>query len=149
MYLYKRRWDIEVAFKHIKTNFKIRHICKESNMLDGLQKNKFWLNMSFMMYNMTRLIKNELDFKTKNNCRFTKCASFIRKIMTNYTISHNRKKYLKQLVDKIIIIGKRFLNNRERNLNFDRKKEIGKNKSFTTITMSNICSLLGICNNIN
>lgn len=129
--------DIDVAFKHIKTNFKIRHICKECNMCNGLQKNKFLLDMSFMMYNMTILIKNELDFQTKNNCRFTKCASFIRKIMTNYTNSHNREKYSKQLVTKIIMIGKMFLN-------FDRKKEIGKNKSFTTITMTNIYLILGI-----
>lgn len=88
-----------------------------------------------MMYNMTRTIKNELDFENKNNCRFSKCAVFIRNLMLN-KIGINDKE-LNKLIEKIKIIGKRFLNNRSRNLNFDRPKEKGKNKSYTTITTNN------------
>lgn len=112
--LYKLRWEIEVAFKHLKTHFKIRHICKEPNMkIDKLhEKNRFWLDMSFLMYNMTNLLKNAIDFDINSNCRFSKIANFLRYIMQN-----KENNSLDVLKKKLILIGKRFQNNTKNNSN--------------------------------
>jgi len=48
--LYSLRWSVEVAFKHLKSNFKVRHICKEDNSKNPIKKTKYWLNVSFCMY---------------------------------------------------------------------------------------------------
>lgn len=43
MNLYDLRWSIEPSFKKMKTNFKLRHICKESNINDPIKKQIFGL----------------------------------------------------------------------------------------------------------
>ena len=118
--IYKLRWQIEVAFKKLKSNFKIRHICKESNINDPMKKIKFWIDMSMFMYNITTLIKNELDKCLNGNCRFSKCASFIRKRLLNMD-----KKTIEKIVVEIEKIGRRFQNNTKENdnANSDRPKK--------------------------
>lgn len=142
-YLYKQRWSIEVAFKHLKSNFNVRHICKESNINDPISKNLFWINMSFFMYNMTTIIKNNLDHNdSKINCRFSKCADYVRKLIM---VRDQNKENLKDNVNTITIIGKRFTNNRTPNKNVERVTTRGRYKSVNTILENNeeILSLKG------
>jgi len=49
-FLYKKRWDVEVCFKMIKSNFNFRHICKEPNMIDKKGKIDFWINPRLAAY---------------------------------------------------------------------------------------------------
>lgn len=135
--LYKLRWEIEVAFKHLKTHFKIRHICKEPNMkIDKLhEKNRFWLDISFLMYNMTNLLKNAIDFDINSNCRFSKIANFLRYIMQN-----KENNSLDVLKKKLILIGKRFQNNTKNNSNVKDsriKKKRGRYPALNTVIKGN------------
>ena len=132
--LYDLRWSIEPSFKKMKTNFKLRHICKESNINDPVKKTNFWINMSFLMYNMTAILKSELDRQFVGNCRFSKCAAFIREF-----IVQSNKTMTDKLIKKLVAIGKRFQNNTKnnKNLNSDRPKKRGRYEAINTIQNRN------------
>lgn len=138
VYLYRRRWTIEVVFKYIKSNFNIRHIVKETNINDIETKINFWINLSFCLYNQSALLKNVSDSNTGKNCRFSKIALFVRKI---YSIINNPviiKSYLKELYNIMRTIGVRFINNHKENTNYERcLKKRGKYQSFNTIKINN------------
>jgi hypothetical protein len=118
----------------MKTNFKLRHICKESNINDPVKKTNFWINMSFLMYNMTTILKNELDRQFVGNCRFSKCAAFIREF-----IVQSNKTMTDKIIKKLIAICKRFQNNTKnnKNLNSDRPKKRGRYEAINTIQNRN------------
>jgi hypothetical protein len=138
IYLYRRRWTIEVVFKYIKSNFNIRHIVKETNINDIETKINFWINLSFCLYNQSAILKNVSDNDTGKNCRFSKIALFVRKM---YSIRNNPeiiKTYLKELYSNMRTIGVRFINNRKENTNNERcLKKRGKYESFNTIKLTN------------
>src|ERR1700722_6612659 len=71
IYLYNRRWTIEVVFKYLKSNFNIKHIVKETNINDCFSKLNFWINLSLYLYNVTTIIKNISDKNNNKNCRFS------------------------------------------------------------------------------
>lgn len=129
--LYSLRWSVEVAFKHLKSNFKVRHICKEDNSKNPIKKTKYWLDVSFYMYNLSRSIKNNIDNSNKCNCRYSKLANIVRNIMVN------KIENIDDIIDKFIIIAKRFRNNRNPNANIRKINKKGKYKSFFTIQTLN------------
>ena len=139
IYLYKKRWSVEVAFKHLKSNFKLKYICKETNINDPVKKNKFWIDLSFLMYSMTTMIKNEIDNDiTRKNCKYSKCASFIRKMLLN------ENNNISKLIVKLLKIKKRYQNNNKpnQNLTVNIRGKRGRYKSFSTIVGKNILFLL-------
>lgn len=74
MYLYKKRWSIEVAFKQLKQNFRIRYPCQTVRSLLPLKKCEFWYKMSFLMFNLTSVLKNCLDNENNIDCNFSECS---------------------------------------------------------------------------
>ena len=58
IFLYKKRWTVEIAFKQLKQHFKIRYVNKQITMKTPLEKCEFWFKMSFFMFNMTHVLKN-------------------------------------------------------------------------------------------
>jgi hypothetical protein len=106
IFLYKKRWTIETSFKQLKQNFKIRYINKQITTKKPLLKTEFWLRMSFLMYNMTSVLKNSIDTTQKNECKFSECAIFIRDTITGKLKIKNIKDDLKSLSSKIYYTNK-------------------------------------------
>lgn len=137
-YLYRRRWTIEVVFKNIKSNFNIRHIIKETNINNVQSKIDFWIDLSLCLYNQSALLKNIADHDSNKNCRFSKCALFVRKMYSILSNPKMIKSYLKDLYSTMRIIRVRFVNNRKDNTNIGRDlKKRGKYSSFNTIKKNN------------
>ena len=61
--LYKKRWEIEVCNKNIKSNFNIRHIVKQCNSSKPINKISFYTSLSFLLYNITTIDKTLLELK--------------------------------------------------------------------------------------
>ena len=59
--LYKKRWEVEVCNKNIKSNFNIRHIVKQSNSSKPINKLTFYISLSIMLYNIITLEKKLSD----------------------------------------------------------------------------------------
>ena len=83
------------------------------------------------MYNLSRSIKNNIDNSNKCNCRYSKLANIVRNIMVN------KIENIDDIIDKFIIIAKRFRNNRNLNANIRKINKRGKYKSFFTIQTLN------------
>jgi len=81
IYLYKKRWSIEIAFKHLKQNFRIRYPCQSVRSKLPLLKCQFWFMISFFMFNLTSVLKNSVDSDNDVNCKFAECARFIRRLL--------------------------------------------------------------------
>ena len=82
IYLYKKRWSIEVAFKQLKQHYRIRYVCKHLTSKNPLIKCEFWYKCSIMMYNMASILKNLIDSEKNINCKFSDCARTIRSILS-------------------------------------------------------------------
>jgi IS4 transposase len=78
IYIYKKRWDIEIAFKQLKQNFRIRYPCQTIRSKQPLKKCLFWYMMSFLMFNLSSILKNIIDTDNNINCKFSDCARFVR-----------------------------------------------------------------------
>ena len=61
--LYKKRWEVEVCNKNIKSNFNIRHIVKQSNSSKPINKITFYVSLSIMLYNIITLEKKLSEMK--------------------------------------------------------------------------------------
>lgn len=61
--LYKKRWSIEVCNKYIKSNFNIRHIVKQYNSSQTINKILFYTSLSVLLYNIIMLEKTLLETK--------------------------------------------------------------------------------------
>ena len=61
--LYKKRWSIEVCNKYIKSNFNIRHIVKQYNSSQTINKILFYTSLSVLLYNIIMLEKTLLERK--------------------------------------------------------------------------------------
>lgn len=132
--LYKKRWLIETSIKHIKQNFSIQHIVKESNSDIYQDKLLFWTNMSISLYNIAVKIKNNLDNTSHKNAKLSKCCSYVVNLFTNIKNYFNNKDQLTKICNEIILISKRHNNNRKPNSNVERKYKRGRYESYTTIT---------------
>ena len=108
IFLYKKRWSIEIAFKQLKQHFRIRYVCKNLTSNDSLKKCKFWYNYSLMMFNMASILKNIIDSENEIDCRYSECVRLIRGIIT-------RLVKMRDIDDEISYII--------RNKNYPRKKE--------------------------
>ena len=108
IFLYKKRWSIEVAFKQLKQHFRIRYICKNLSSNNPLIKCNFWYKYSMMMFNMASILKNIIDNENKINCRYSDCVRLIRGILSGVV-------KINEIDTEIIFIIK--------NKNFPRKKE--------------------------
>ena len=100
IFLYKKRWSIETSFKQLKQNFKIRYVNKQITTKTPLLKTEFWFRMSFLMYNMTSVLKNSIDASQQNECKFSECAIFICDTITGILKISNLKDDLKTLITK-------------------------------------------------
>ena len=89
--LYKERWNIEICNKNIKSNFNIRHIVKQSNSSDPINKIGFYTCLSFLLYNITMLEKKLLEKK----------KYLITKKETNINYCQHVSVYKDYLIDKI------------------------------------------------
>ena len=94
IYLYKKRWKIEIAFKQLKQHFRVRYVNKQSNTLLPLRKCEFWYRLSFLMFNMTHVLKNSIDihqYEESNyleddnyydECKYSECVIYIRDLIS-------------------------------------------------------------------
>ena len=97
--LYKKRWNIEVCNKYIKSNFNIRHIVKQYNSLQPIKKISFYTSLSILLYNIIMLEKILLEKK----------YYYEHQKITEYNFSKNVTLYKQYLIDSINPCNKKIL----------------------------------------
>jgi hypothetical protein len=130
VFLYKKRWTIETAFKQLKQHFKLRYVNKQITMISPLKKSEFWFKMSFFMFNMTSILKNCIDKNQKDECKFSECVIFLRDFMSGRLNEDNIMSDLEHLQKQ-----KQYIRNTERVNQRNMKK--GTYKSVNTIDREN------------
>jgi hypothetical protein len=139
--LYKKRWNIEVCNKYIKSNFNVRHIVKQCNSTNTINKITFYTSLSILMYNVTMLEKLLLEkkhyYEHQKAIKYDYSQSVIvykryiidtinpcyKKILMTRKQKENRMK-----VNKRTILKKKIMNN---------NKKRGKYKSLYTVAKLN------------
>ena len=102
--LYKKRWSIEVCNKYIKSNFNIRHIVRQYNSSQTIDKISFYTSLSILLYNIVMLEKILSERK----------YYYEHQKLIEYNFSKNVTLYKQYLIDSVNPCNKKILISKER-----------------------------------